>query len=186
MLKNTKISSIISYPDFLTESECNQIISVCLSNSPIRGLTEDLVDDVRRVNVREMIAHPELMNNIMNKIWDVNQRIFNYDIEGIPDFEEVNFFEYNSKTDDKYDWHHDIGSRINTCTRKISFSLQLSKSEDYEGGDLLFIPKIDTNLNIRKQGTLIIFPSWATHCITPITSGTRYAMVSWVHGPSFK
>ena len=38
----------------------------------------------------------------------------------------------------------------------------------------------------REQGQIIVFPSYTLHEVTPITKGTRYSLVSWVSGPSFK
>ena len=35
-------------------------------------------------------------------------------------------------------------------------------------------------------GRMIIFPSYLLHKINPITSGTRWAMVGWAHGASFR
>jgi predicted 2-oxoglutarate/Fe(II)-dependent dioxygenase YbiX len=179
--RNTQIAAINVYHDFLTDDECYLIIDECLKVSPeLPSFQEDL----SKLITRKMATNHDLMFNIVNRIWNVNDQVFKYDIKGIPDGEEINFLEY--KTNDKYNWHNDLGSSELKCTRKISFSLQLSRSEDYEGGDLLFMPKIDIDVDIRKQGTLIIYPSWMTHCITPITSGTRYSVVSWVHGSSFR
>ena len=39
---------------------------------------------------------------------------------------------------DHYDWHVDIGHEVNG-SRKLSFTLQLSASSDYDGGDLEFL-----------------------------------------------
>jgi len=38
----------------------------------------------------------------------------------------------------------------------------------------------------RQQGTAIIFPSFLAHKVNKVKSGTRYAVVGWVHGPTFK
>ena len=34
--------------------------------------------------------------------------------------------------------------------------------------------------------TLAIFPTYWLHRVTPVTKGTRDAVVGWVHGPSFR
>ena len=182
VIRNTQIAAVNVYHDFLTDDECYYIIDQSLLNNPVRPSFD--VEDIRRVNIRKMATNHDLMNNIINRIWNVNENVFKYDIRGIPEEEDISFLEYQHN--DKYDWHNDLGSTALMCTRKISFTLQLSKSEDYEGGDLKFLPNIDISADIRKQGTLIIYPSWMTHCITPITSGTRYSVVSWVHGSSFR
>ena len=35
---------------------------------------------------------------------------------------------------------------------------------------------------IRPQGSIIIFPSFTYHCVTPCTRGTRYSLVLWSLG----
>ncbi len=38
----------------------------------------------------------------------------------------------------------------------------------------------------QKVGTMIIFPSYLMHCVREVTEGTRYVVVGWVHGNSFR
>ena len=35
---------------------------------------------------------------------------------------------------------------------------------------------------IRPKGSIIVFPSFLYHQVTPITKGTRYSLVMWVLG----
>lgn len=67
--------------------------------------------------------------------------------------------------------------------RKISASLLLSSESDYEGGDLLVL---DETVKTKKQGTIIVFPSFMAHQVTPVTSGVRYSAVCWMAGPKWK
>lgn len=73
--------------------------------------------------------------------------------------------------------------------RKISMTLNLTDSNSYEGGNLKFDlgPHVKGNRikvcdDSRSQGSLIIFPSFTYHCVTPVTSGTRYSLVLWCLG----
>lgn len=72
--------------------------------------------------------------------------------------------------------------------RKISMTVNLSDPNDYEGGNLKFDlgPHIKERYKvceeIRPQGSVIIFPSFSYHCVTPVTSGTRYSLVLWCLG----
>lgn len=77
---------------------------------------------------------------------------------------------------EKYDAHYDGGT--NTA-RAISPILYLN--DEYEGGELEFV-----NFNIKikpKPGTLYLFPSnYAySHIAHPVKSGTKYAIVTWLH-----
>jgi PKHD-type hydroxylase len=77
--------------------------------------------------------------------------------------------------------------------RKLSMTLNLNAPGDYEGGNLKFdfghhsdgeqFYECD---EIRPQGSMIVFPSFLDHCVTPVTSGVRYSLVLWSLGEPFK
>ena len=107
---------------------------------------------------------------------------WNFDIEQM---ERVQIGEYS--VGGFYDWHedHSVTTRDGTNTqRKLSLSLFLSDPDTYEGGDLL-LADIDKPI-IKKQGSIIVFPSSIKHTITPVTSGVRYSAVAWARGPYLK
>ena len=79
----------------------------------------------------------------------------------------------------QYAWHVDLG-RDDIATRKLSIIVLLSASEDYEGGELQWMP--DLGSCPRTQGTLIAFSSFMPHRVTPVVRGVRHALVTWVHG----
>jgi Rps23 Pro-64 3,4-dihydroxylase Tpa1-like proline 4-hydroxylase len=77
--------------------------------------------------------------------------------------------------------------------RKISMTVNLNSPGDYEGGDLKFDFGHHTHgeqfhvcEEIRPQGSIIVFPSFVDHCVTPVTKGTRYSLVMWILGKPFK
>ena len=71
--------------------------------------------------------------------------------------------------------------------RKVSASIQLSNPNDYEGCALQIRDKRDSMFALpRTQGSVLVFPSYAQHVVTPLTSGTRYAMVGWFYGPLWR
>jgi PKHD-type hydroxylase len=67
--------------------------------------------------------------------------------------------------------------------RKISASLLLNDESEYEGGDLIILDEI---VKVKKQGTIIVFPSFMAHQVTPVTRGVRYSAVCWMAGPKWK
>ena len=67
--------------------------------------------------------------------------------------------------------------------RKISASLLLNDESEYEGGDLVIL---NETVKQKKQGTIIVFPSFMAHQVTPVTSGVRYSAVCWMGGPKWK
>ena len=72
--------------------------------------------------------------------------------------------------------------------RKVSVTINITDGEDYEGGDLQFDygrhAEVETEkcIQARSQGSMIVFPSFLPHCVTPVTKGTRYSLVLWVLG----
>ena len=101
-----------------------------------------------------------------------------------------------------YGWHTDQtpdpikhkSKNINGKTRKLSLTLQLTDKTKYDGGDFQFkcIDDVKNDLlNIitvdgaKDIGTIIIFPSFIYHQVSPITKGKRESLVNWSIGKSF-
>ena len=75
----------------------------------------------------------------------------------------------------------------NELVRKISFSLQLSDPDDYEGGNIQFIDESNQNyIAPRQKGSLILFDSRTKHRVCKVRSGVRKSIVGWVVGPRWK
>jgi PKHD-type hydroxylase len=125
---------------------------------------------------------------------EVNRETFHFDLD---DFREsAQILRYDAPAGQsatrgataagRYDTHVDIGAGGHSATRKLSLSVQLSAEDSYSGGGLQ-IGSDDQNWSApRDAGTAILFPSFVRHRIMPLTIGTRYALVAWVHGPAFR
>ena len=76
--------------------------------------------------------------------------------------------------------------------RKLSVTINLNPGEDYDGGNLKFDfgphshERFSEVTQARVQGSVIVFPSFQYHCVTPVTRGTRYSLVLWSLGAPFK
>jgi len=77
--------------------------------------------------------------------------------------------------------------------RKLSLTINLNAPGEYEGGDLKFDlgphcegERYQICQEIRPQGSIVLFPSFVAHQVTPVKTGTRYSLVLWVHGRPFK
>ena len=68
--------------------------------------------------------------------------------------------------------------------------MTIQLNEEYEGGEFKVAwcdeGKLLTETLGKAEGTIILFPSILEHCITPVTSGTRYSLVAWFVGEPFK
>ena len=139
-------------------------------------------------------------------IMKANRENFMYDIEGI-DSNEIQYTEYQKG--EYYDWHVDdditrsmINDKVLTSAdnqgeniailngeyvRKLSFTIQLSDPEDYEGGELEFNVNDEERFTApNKKGTIIIFDSRTKHRVREVKSGVRKSLVGWVVGPRWK
>jgi PKHD-type hydroxylase len=102
-----------------------------------------------------------------------------------------------------YDWHVDsynepyhnpMDLNFHGKIRKLSVTCQLSEPEDYKGGELEFHyinedPKKKEILKFNKpipKGSIIVFPSFVPHRVSPVTKGKRYSLVIWSLGYPFK
>jgi len=92
---------------------------------------------------------------------------------------------YKSSDEGHYDWHIDASAPENGIQRKLSISILLSDPSEFEGGELQFKNMEDRKL-LTKQGSIIVFPSFIEHRVTPVTKGVRYSAVTWASGPSFR
>ena len=114
----------------------------------------------------------------------LNSKIYNFDITGV--FERLQYSVYN--VGDHYEtWHQDAENPTEEMApRKISLSLQLSRPEDYEGGELQMGGVRDMQVASKEFGSITLFPSFLPHCITPVTKGIRKSIVMWTSGPTFR
>ena len=112
-----------------------------------------------------------------------NERGFCVDVERRS---EIQLIEYVAEQNAGYDWHHDVQwNGQSGLDRKVSLTVQLSRSDEYEGGDFEF-DEVKTNADFRSKGTVLAFPSYLRHRVHPITSGTRRALVAWFFGPRWR
>jgi PKHD-type hydroxylase len=98
------------------------------------------------------------------------------------------FTEYDESYQGHYTEHMDTFLAFPNVHRKLSVSVQLSDSDSYAGGDFEFTKcgQVPNPVNIRTQGTVIVFPSITYHKVNPVTSGKRYSLVAWYDGPQWR
>jgi PKHD-type hydroxylase len=114
----------------------------------------------------------------------LNGKHYRFDLWGMA--ESLQFTEYLAEQEGHYSWHQDSGMNHNYPPRKLSMVVQLTDPNSYEGGDLQLFLGHDPITVERKRGLITVFPSFVLHRVTPVTSGVRHSLVSWVCGPAFK
>lgn len=125
------------------------------------------------------------LTKIANKL---NSNFYNFSLEGL---EALQYTIYSDNSS-HYDWHMDmiVGNPLNDLNtpiqRKLTLVLQLDSEENYEGGNLeIFAGGSVTPIN-KEKGSVVAFPSFALHRVTPVTKGTRRTLVAWFQGPDWR
>lgn len=128
-------------------------------------------------------APASLFARVEQLVLTINAQFFRYDLSAVMNFQ---YTIYDQSQASRFDWHQDYGIQPGTEPRKLTLSLQLSDPSDYDGCDLQAQLGDHIDSASRQRGTLLCFPSYVAHRVTPITRGTRKALVIWAVGPEFR
>ena len=168
----------------LSDEQCNRIIDTC-EKYPLEQAATFSGDtgDLRRSKVR----WPE-DQEIGALLWGYTQKaneVFGINVEP---YASIQFTEYLGSESGHYDNHHDIDwNRSDGRDRKLSITVQLTCPTKYTGGEFRFTevenPPLDA---LKKRGSVLVFPSYLVHAVTPVTDGTRTSVVAWFEGPVWK
>jgi PKHD-type hydroxylase len=125
-----------------------------------------------------------LYQKLMNMTVEANNDLWDFDL--ISADEKIQYTEYLAEDDGHYTWHQDIGPGM-ASQRKVSITVQLSESDEYEGGDLeLWRGGNNVVSAQRGAGVTVLFPSYLMHRVTKVTKGKRRSFVLWVGGQHYK
>ena len=167
------------YSNFLTNTELENIEKT--SNTFVTWQDGHTTD---KRNGYRIVKKTSVLNDfpyLKEKVWNKLAPTSSFDIEGVSQMDMLHY-----QPGGKYDWHQDVtyGAKKE---RKYTFIIQLTDSSKYKGGNLEFLSGYDIDtIKSRQQGTLIVFPSYLQHRISPILEGERYSIVGWISGPPWK
>ena len=176
---------------------CDDIIKYGLEQQEQRALTGDFNEkkDLNKKDVKKL--HKKRKSNVvwMNDKWiykeihpyiNTANRNANWNFEW--DWSEsCQFTKY--KLNQFYDWHcdsnekpYDKPSEPNSHgkIRKLSTTVSLVDSSEYEGGDFVFIEGKEIKRSSElKKGCGVFHSGDVIHSIEPVTKGTRWSLVSF-------
>jgi PKHD-type hydroxylase len=143
-------------------------------------------DSNTRVTVVSWIPATEDTGWLYRMLTDItlqaNDQWFGFDLEHIESLQYSVYHEGGF-----YDKHIDhFYQGVGQHPRKLSFVMQLTDPSEYEGGKTLIHNAKDPWPIPQERGTITFFPSYTLHEVTPVTKGTRKALVGWVHGPRLR
>ena len=184
-----KDSIINNIQSIFTQKECDIINNYGLNHNDLKdGAVRDGYIDhsTRNSKIVMLPSNDEEIQWVFRRVTDaiisMNKEFYEYDLNQL---ELLQFTSYDSQSKGFYCPHIDI-KLIDSLSRKLSFSIQLSPPDSYTGGDLLFNCGGPPNIASKEQGIGVFFPSWVLHEVTPVRTGIRNSLVGWVLGPHFK
>ena len=171
-------------------------------DSNIRQSTNKWIDHEEHIGDFDQVLKQKIFDGMVH----ANQIAgWNYEVDGMETWQYTIYeAQPDRPTGDFYTWHTDAGieNYKNGKIRKLSCSVQLSSPEDYEGGHFQWIESAGVFDNLKGRDTLIsqdeltntapfsgkslgsmlVFPSWLHHQVTPVTHGIRKSLVVWSAG----
>jgi len=185
------------YKNVIPKWLCNNLINETLKNNKLtlgkvgNNLKSNLKLEERNSDIfflEKEIWLNHLLHSLLTK---ANfEAGWKFDIEQI---EVIQFTKY--KLNQFYDWHTDCSENLTQningrqLHRKISMVVSLNDSSEYKGGEFQ-IQTVKTPTHIidvlKEAGSVIVFPSYIHHRVTPVLKGERYSLVAWFLGPAFK
>ncbi len=191
---------------------CDEIVRYAEQKKFEKGIVGGSVEEVKKIQDTDDYKHKLKQIRSSNIVWLPEQWVHNEIIPFVNtanrnagwDFDLVTFETLQFSRYDVghfYDWHPDQSAKLyedekkKNMTRKLSVSVILN--DEFSGCDLQFRQQIDTINNPDKdttimtceergKGTVIVFPSFLWHRVTPVTKGVRKSLVMWNIGYKFK
>lgn len=190
--------SALVFPEAFTPKQCDRIIDLGLSlqadDALVGGSEVDHVEEEITRRSKTAWIEPDDAPWIFDKLGKLALRAnktYGFDLLG---FTEDAQFTYYDEPGAFYDWHQDgLGGEV--AVRKLAIVLQLTDPDEYEGGNLEVFNIVHEyepedvrafTEDARLRGSVVVFPAFEYHRVTPIVSGERHSLVCWVGGPPFR
>ena len=174
-----------------------------------------IVDKVRASDIRWIYGDAQKnLGDVWTKVEDavamgMKQCGWNVDIEKVEPLQHTVYHAKQGSRGGFYTWHTDASDEPyanSGMIRKLSFSIQLTDPDEYEGGNFQWIEDIRSKDTLtpndytrdmrdwyrqipnsaKQKGSLVLFPSFVHHQVTPVTRGCRTSLVGWFVGYPYK
>lgn len=124
-----------------------------------------------------------IYEHLANRCKWINDYSYQFDLDGFT--ENFYYLKYDHEGS-HFGYHFDSGPST-PFPRKLSFVVQLSDPNEYQGGEFQIMGGNQKPITAAKmKGTIIAFPSHYLHQVTPLTSGTRRSLVLFSGGHHFR
>ena len=193
MNEETRLSTLTftAWADAFSREEIDRIVAYGDSLMPERlqlvgaGRKPQAADRLRITHTAWIEPNADtkwLFDRMQGVAQSLNDQTYQYDLRGFS--ENFQYTVYHGSEGGHYDWHVDHGPLA--VPRKLSMTVQLTDPSEYQGCELQFCAGGDIEIAPRERGTVVAFPSYVLHRVTPVISGTRRSLVVWTTGPKFR
>jgi PKHD-type hydroxylase len=123
--------------------------------------------------------HHKWIYNVMKEITEsINAEQWRFDIQGIQQLQVLRYRPFQ-----RFKWHFDT---YTGSDRKLTAVVNLSAPNEYLGGGLQVKADMIDSKFAREQGAGCWFPSYIEHRARAPIWGTRWVLVAWLTGPSWR
>jgi predicted 2-oxoglutarate/Fe(II)-dependent dioxygenase YbiX len=171
----------------LSDEDCDEMITVCREFPTVPSTTvgEELRPGRRQADIRKLGVNSQtqwIFDSLGKVAAEATGAAYGLELSSIT--RAPQYLEYQPGRG-QFDWHNDYSHGVAVAPRKLTIIIQLSAATEYEGGRLQMFG-LETEELPTNRGTIIAFPSFLYHRVTPVTRGVRRALVGWVGGPRIR
>ena len=156
-----------------------------ISEHFVQGSDKPNTDAIKTSQVKfvNLGAIQHLISPFLDFIIHSNTYYYGFDIFQLTGSKKLNYNTYQK--DEEYTWHMD--ATVRSPIRDIKLTCLLNCSDnDYKGGDLFLFRDKDVKVENFGPGSAVVFPSFISHKVEKIISGSRATLAVWMNGPKFR
>ncbi|PKL76988.1 MAG: hypothetical protein CVV27_07475 [Candidatus Melainabacteria bacterium HGW-Melainabacteria-1] len=186
-IQESFLGNYVVMPEVFSPEECRRIVYINLPAAQAyvtrfeEGSFNDLQLHARNTKVKSIPQSTDylwLYERVSDSVKLVNRQFYRFAIDALTDLQVLEY-----ENTGFYGTHVDVGTG-ETSRRKLSMVVFLTPPQEYDGGELILKPWFTPVT--PAQGSVVFFPSYIPHEITPVTRGVRHTLVTWMLGPCFQ
>lgn len=141
----------------------------------------ELNEESKNCYVKTIMQQHSGFNRIQNELLViVNNNLMTLCVDIYQSLHSIQYAVYESGS--MYKPHIDTTNDNTLWCKKLTAVALLSEPSEYDGGEFL----LNNQPVLSGKGSIVIFPSHMVHSVTPIQSGTRKTLATWVIGPQWR
>ena len=171
--------------NYLSLKQIKKLNKTLIKGEPFYTKANTIKTSTAFYNPYRSVRH--LTPDLEDTAFYVNREAFGFNID--PFLNNNNFIIniYDAKNQGEYEMHTDAESFDRNYTIKLTLLLNLSEQK-YEGGEFSLFDnsKLQVVKEFNEPGTLLMFPSYVPHKVSPVTKGQRISGTFFITGPWWK